>query len=591
MSKRIQRRLYICCIKQGRMNQLKSLILPRIAEISITLGAVGLVSNVLRAFTGWQMLAYLEVASFNVPIFGMLNGMTFGEGRASALSMMFMFMLLLGGLIYRRTDGQDSRVLRFTYSLIFVKKALMLISMPVGSLLTQRWLAQGVLSGGSDSMLERYVLPLLIGIPLGVLAFLITRWLIADQVTRLPAANLEQVQPAKVSRWTRFWHLAFDSFLIMFVTVPVVLMAYQYWFEETFTYGIRHLLDQLGRASFAFVFVPASIFYYLLFEGFFGASPAKFISGTRVVGEKSLQTPGFGKILGRTFSRRIPLEALSFFGERGWHDSISGTVVVSEAPAGQGRSYHKWWGIALVGLYVLAPIYSWTDGYFREKRNEAFGKHIQEQKLWSGLSNLQAGDILHTAENYKQDKPELWRVIEPGEEAIRMEQFVPLNSRIIGMGANLEQDLLEKDWLLIDTLTVLRTAFAPSSRGWWHLELPVNDQFVYQINAVYSPLFPTFISAGGSSRGSGANMDVVRRFSVDKGPFQIESIEVVEGQVNWTSRFPVEVTFSAGTGHVSLEYQGEPGRSRSRMWLRMDGQRYEYVVEGLGDWMEVYRAY
>lgn len=62
-------------------------------------------------------------------------------------------------------------------------------------------------------------------------------------------------------------------------------------------------------------------------EYYLGRTLAKYITGTKVIsidGEK----PTFMQILGRTFSRIVPFDALSFLGENGWHDSWSDTRVI-----------------------------------------------------------------------------------------------------------------------------------------------------------------------------------------------------------------------------------------------------------------------
>lgn len=70
------------------------------------------------------------------------------------------------------------------------------------------------------------------------------------------------------------------------------------------------------------------LLYYIICEGLFGRTLGKLITGTKVV-DSFGHKPGWGKILGRTFARLIPFEALSFFSSdaRGWHDSLSGTFV------------------------------------------------------------------------------------------------------------------------------------------------------------------------------------------------------------------------------------------------------------------------
>lgn len=73
--------------------------------------------------------------------------------------------------------------------------------------------------------------------------------------------------------------------------------------------------------------------YYIIFEFFWGKTPGKFITKTRVVNEEG-KPPSFLNIVGRTFCRFIPFEPFSFLGgdrPTGWHDSISKTYVVEDS--------------------------------------------------------------------------------------------------------------------------------------------------------------------------------------------------------------------------------------------------------------------
>ncbi len=70
--------------------------------------------------------------------------------------------------------------------------------------------------------------------------------------------------------------------------------------------------------------------YYLVLESLFGRTLGKVLTGTKVImvdGSK----PGFKNILKRSLSRFIPFEVFSLLGSGnpvGWHDSLSGTIVV-----------------------------------------------------------------------------------------------------------------------------------------------------------------------------------------------------------------------------------------------------------------------
>jgi len=72
------------------------------------------------------------------------------------------------------------------------------------------------------------------------------------------------------------------------------------------------------------------LFYYFIFETTTQRSPAKFITGTKVIMADGTK-PSAGTILKRTFCRMIPFNGLSFLGElgKGWHDRFSDTYVVN----------------------------------------------------------------------------------------------------------------------------------------------------------------------------------------------------------------------------------------------------------------------
>jgi uncharacterized RDD family membrane protein YckC len=74
----------------------------------------------------------------------------------------------------------------------------------------------------------------------------------------------------------------------------------------------------------------ASIVYYTCFEGLFGRSLGKLITGTKVVTVSGAALT-FGDALLRSLSRVVPFDAFSFLGsgvDSGWHDRWTGTRVV-----------------------------------------------------------------------------------------------------------------------------------------------------------------------------------------------------------------------------------------------------------------------
>ncbi|GAA4337199.1 ATP-binding cassette domain-containing protein [Flaviaesturariibacter amylovorans] len=72
--------------------------------------------------------------------------------------------------------------------------------------------------------------------------------------------------------------------------------------------------------------------YFLLFESFTGRTPAKWLTGTKVIAGNTPVRPSFSACCLRTAARLLPfglLESLSFVASRpvGWHDALPDTVV------------------------------------------------------------------------------------------------------------------------------------------------------------------------------------------------------------------------------------------------------------------------
>lgn len=72
--------------------------------------------------------------------------------------------------------------------------------------------------------------------------------------------------------------------------------------------------------------------YYIFFEYKFGKTIGKMATNTKVV-RKDGSKPTLTNIIGRNFARFIPFEAFSLLFSHlpvGWHDSLSGTLVVDD---------------------------------------------------------------------------------------------------------------------------------------------------------------------------------------------------------------------------------------------------------------------
>ena len=92
--------------------------------------------------------------------------------------------------------------------------------------------------------------------------------------------------------------------------------------------GLLHVIPDDGSPFLGVYYFVLYFGYHFLFEYFFGRTPGKFVTNTRVTGFDG-HKPATKALLIRNASRLIPFDNLSFlFGATGWHDSISETQVV-----------------------------------------------------------------------------------------------------------------------------------------------------------------------------------------------------------------------------------------------------------------------
>lgn len=154
-----------------------------------------------------------------------------------------------------------------------------------------------------------------------------------DNIYQTPQSDLsthDETQDLPIaSRGQRFANQLIDY---LFFYIFAILIG--------FTLGFTGLLDSYleGESSLAkdYLFGFTLMFlYYVPQEALWGKTIAKRITKTAVVtSEGDLITWGHAII--RTFSRFLPFEAFSFFGNQGgegkpigWHDSIAKTKVIS----------------------------------------------------------------------------------------------------------------------------------------------------------------------------------------------------------------------------------------------------------------------
>lgn len=113
------------------------------------------------------------------------------------------------------------------------------------------------------------------------------------------------------------------------------LIDYVILFSISFAFAFFGLFATQGSSGsaidliFNFGAMLITLFYYFLSELALGTSLGKLATNSIVIDEYG-EKPSADRLLGRSAARLIPFEAFSCLGERGWHDTLSKTFVVTK---------------------------------------------------------------------------------------------------------------------------------------------------------------------------------------------------------------------------------------------------------------------
>lgn len=117
----------------------------------------------------------------------------------------------------------------------------------------------------------------------------------------------------------------FGNYIVDVIGFVVLFMLHILVFDRFF-----HITADPDSPLFGLYYLVLLFGYYFVFEYFLGKTPGKFLTKTKVV-DMNGEWPGGKRLLIRTLCRFIPFDNFSFlFGTVGWHDSLSGTMVVPD---------------------------------------------------------------------------------------------------------------------------------------------------------------------------------------------------------------------------------------------------------------------
>lgn len=254
-----------------------------------------------------------EVSAFLAP----MDLSFFRKGRA--VNLLFHLLFILGGILFAN-DNKKTHLLRFLFAILLLSN--------LGDILSGllRIVFPLPLEIGGKLNVFLFILGYAINIVYIAFSYYILSLLKKNHT--LTKVAVEGTQPViyefkEISMGIRFLHLLLDYLICVIVFSKITsVFAYGGYVER-----LAHIMGIYGALSlFILVF---RIGYYILCESVLEATPAKFLTGSRVSNEKG-DRPDLLQIIGRSFARFVPFNNLSFLFRGNWHDSWSKTKVYKE---------------------------------------------------------------------------------------------------------------------------------------------------------------------------------------------------------------------------------------------------------------------
>lgn len=129
-----------------------------------------------------------------------------------------------------------------------------------------------------------------------------------------------------VTGWLRFAHYLIDAIII-----GVILFGINFALLEGLQLSFHSNSNSIG---FMYQLIPSidnivvTVAYYFICEKTMQRTIGKFATNSVVINQYA-DAPEAGSLVGRSFARLVPFEALSCLSDRGWHDRWSKTYVVT----------------------------------------------------------------------------------------------------------------------------------------------------------------------------------------------------------------------------------------------------------------------
>lgn len=543
-----------------------------IGIFSLVIGLYGTFIVLCRVFlpdliSQWRWL-YFTAANFSY---------SFPEGLEWVVECVFHLMLLTGSVIYLQKLADRSGLLRFCYSVIFF-----------GALIGLLWrvLAAKVNLSHLPGQALQYWLWALYPATLLLVSYWAVKFMNKEFVVIESTADDGNIVRRPATKNYRLLHLIFD-FMIVLGFIGPLAGIFDMW-----TRGKHFDYQSMNRYVFIFIIGCHRFLYYGLLESIFKVTPVKFLTGTYVANEFGPGIPSPARFWGRTCFRFIPFEPFSFLGTRGWHDSLSQSVVVKEKRIRPGRPYAGIW----ISLLLILPLGKAGLDYYRDYQRDALrNKYYDEANQLSKESiirNLSTDDlIVYRSPLYS--KKQVRRIF-------KVEQVDP--DTLWGYTCNMDEGRVDFKNVIAayqkSTLGDTLKSIPKKNLEMMILENKNGDLFgdgqQYDNDISIFSLHQPVIKMGSSNtqKRTGEPAKANWTILVENKMISLKSITTQEGDILWKTTLPLEINGSQDKGFfkVTAENFEDTKRHQSLFVFEDDeGRQFEYIGFGMGRELQLFR--
>ncbi len=562
----------------------------KITIISISALVLGLFSQMIPMFTftpyHWiiRFVKLVKVLSPNINLSYFSNQLftyyNFTTGfEMNYLDLSIYALILFGTILYIKSRGKEIRLLRFSFSVILLTSGVSVFSLIISIIFYGQ-----SLQGESFNAVLNF---------LSVIASTIWLWASYIMIKTLSQGIIlikqksEKNLPDYVDspKPQRFLHHILDLILSITIFSRLVIFIFRGFLE--------HVGDILGeRAAMYLVIIISRLIYLVLFEFVFKSTPAKFLTGSRVVMDTDDKI-GIKTIFLRSVSRFVPFEAFSYLGEaNGWHDKWAKTRVVKEENFGVPAKKYLWIIVIFIVIGILSYIgYEIKDRYdsYLWEENKYNNKIEYIEKSLNQLTTDHFFEINDIKDRYETGHDTYFLKVDSVSEKFVVFRYFKMEDRFPTIYE------IEKYYEKIKHSTPsvkfskeeLKKSYTNDYKSFKNMKreginfIPESQKkyFISEAFKAYKPNI--FLLTGGYGYGF-----ISIELGNDGWPAKLLDITNIEGELNWINELPQEVKSKGhyfDTGIVLRADNFEYGRPYKFIITLSDtiGRVEKFLIEGV----------